>query len=79
MVMPMLTSHRDAVVSFLNAHGIGAFPFWKGYHRRLDWSGFPEARLLKDRLLTLPVHQALTNVDMEYIAKVLSEVVTDHG
>lgn len=79
MAMPVLTSHRDAVVSFLNAHGIGAFPFWKGYHRGLDWSSFPDARFLKDHLLTLPVHQALTRADMGYIAHVLSEAVAEYG
>lgn len=75
MSLPMLTPRRDAVTAFLNAHGIAAFPFWKGYHRKLDWSDFPEARYLKDHLLTLPVHQALTNAHMVYIAQVLSEAV----
>lgn len=75
MALPVLTPDRDAVVALLNTHGIAAFPFWKGYHRGLDWSDFPEARFLKDHLLTLPVHQSLTNAHMAYMAKVLSDAV----
>jgi dTDP-4-amino-4,6-dideoxygalactose transaminase len=76
MAMPILTPRRDAVTASLNAHGIAAFPFWKGYHRGFDWSGFPDARFLKDHLLTLPVHQSLTVVHMSYIAQVLSGAVS---
>jgi hypothetical protein len=75
MAMPVLTPHRDAVVARLNAQGIGAFPFWKGYHRGFDWAPFPEARYLKDHLLALPVHQALTNTHMTYIAQALADTV----
>jgi perosamine synthetase len=76
MAMPMLVPHRDAVTAFLDTHGIAAFPFWKGYHRGFDWSGLPDARFLKDHLLTLPVHQSLTNAHMSYIARVFSEAVS---
>lgn len=41
---------------------------WPSYHRGLDWKDFPEARHLKNDLLTLPVHQGLDGRHMEYIA-----------
>jgi perosamine synthetase len=76
LAMPVLTRQRDAIVVRLNAQGIGAFPFWKGYHRGFDLSGFPETRYLKDHLLALPVHQALTHAHMAYIAQEFADAVT---
>lgn len=76
LVMPILVPDgRDRLVAALNRRGIGAFPFWAGYHRRLSWVAFPDARYLKDHLLTLPVDHALGRNHMLYIARTLGRLL----
>ncbi len=76
LAMPVLvTAHRSRLVAALNRRGIAAFPFWAGYHRRLSWDGFPEARYLKDHLLTLPVNQALDRRHMAFIASTARDLL----
>ncbi len=79
MAMPVLVEDRNNLVAKLNAHGIACFAFWEGYHAALDWKPFPEARYLKDHLVTLPVHQAQTSVHIRYIATVLRQVMATAG
>jgi dTDP-4-amino-4,6-dideoxygalactose transaminase len=71
--MPIQVNDRDQLRQALMARGIYTYPWWAGYHRRMDWSEFPEARRLKDTVLTLPVHQGLGSQHMEYITEVLRE------
>lgn len=76
LVMPLLVpAERDRLVAALNRRGIGAFPFWAGYHRRLSWAAFPDARYLKDHLLTLPVDHALGRDQMHCIARTLGRLL----
>lgn len=42
---------------------------WPGYYPGMPWDDYPDACALKDRLLTLPVHQDLSLAQMDYIAK----------
>jgi dTDP-4-amino-4,6-dideoxygalactose transaminase len=69
--LPVLVDDRWRWWNSLNAAGISVSRWWEGYHRGLDWSEFPEARELKDRLLLLPVHQGLTTRYMEYAGDVI--------
>ena len=55
---------------------VGGFP---SYHRSFDWKEFPEARHLKNNLLTLPVHQNLDVHHMEYIAECVKLIAEDNG
>jgi dTDP-4-amino-4,6-dideoxygalactose transaminase len=76
LFMPVLVnSRRSRLVAELNRRGIAAFPFWEGYHRRLSWDGFPEARYLKDHLLTLPVNQALGRQHTTFIAHTVRDLL----
>jgi dTDP-4-amino-4,6-dideoxygalactose transaminase len=77
MVLPVLVARRSEFARRLNAHGIAAFAFWEGYHRGLDWRNFPEARHLKDNVLTLPIHQRLGPKHIEYIARILRQLVKE--
>jgi hypothetical protein len=69
LLFPVLVSNRQRWVEQLGKRGVAAIPWWSGYHRRLDWSGFPEARYLKDQLLALPLHQELDERHIEYIGE----------
>ena len=72
--LPVIVPRRGEFARRLNARGIAAFSFWEGYHRRLDWDGFPDAVYLKDNLLTLPVHQRFGPRHVAYIAASAREV-----
>ena len=51
---------------------------WPSYHRGFDWKEYPEARHLKDDLLTLPVHQDLALHQMDYIAQCVKSIAEDN-
>jgi perosamine synthetase len=65
--LPVIVEDRLRWWRDLTNAGIAVSRWWEGYHRGLDWTAFPEARLLKDCLLLLPVHQDLTSHHMAYI------------
>jgi hypothetical protein len=77
--LPVLVDDRRRWWRDLNAAGVAVSCWWEGYHRGLDWSGFPEARTLKDHLLLLPVHQGLTGRHMDYIADVVHSLSVSYG
>ncbi|HKP97235.1 MAG TPA: DegT/DnrJ/EryC1/StrS family aminotransferase [Fibrobacteria bacterium] len=52
----------------LRGHGVPAFSFGEELHATLDLSGFPDARELSERLVILPVHQGLSEADLERMA-----------
>jgi perosamine synthetase len=72
---PLVVSNRDACVLALQARGIAALPWWAGFHRNtIDWGQFPEASWLKQNVLTLPIHQALDDQHLEYLASTAAQV-----
>jgi perosamine synthetase len=72
---PVFVSRRDAMCRELNALAIDAVPWWSGYHRSLPWPEYPDACLLKDRLLALPVHQGLGEDHIAFICEKLRRIV----
>jgi perosamine synthetase len=69
LAFPVIVSNRDELILKLRQLSIDALAWWKGYHKGLKWDEFPEARFLKDNVLTLPVHQDLDKNDIDYIGK----------
>lgn len=65
--LPVLVSNRRDWINALRQRGIGVGPWWGGYHKRLVWDEYLEARKLKDHVLTLPVHQDLKERHIDYI------------
>ena len=65
--LPVVVERRRSWISALTTRGVYALPWWEGYHRRIDWSGFAEAAMLKERILTLPIHHGLTDTDIDLI------------
>ena len=74
---PALVKDRSRWCKALDAHGIIVPEWWAGYHRGFDWGEFPEARMLKNNLLTLPIHQDLDIYHMEYIAECVKFIGRD--
>jgi dTDP-4-amino-4,6-dideoxygalactose transaminase len=74
--LPVLLEDRDSAVKLLEQNGISTAPWWSGYHRDMSWDGCADACYLKDHLIMLPVHQALENEDISYIAGQFAKIVT---
>lgn len=55
----------------LRSHGVPVFSFGEELHATLDPKAFPDARELSARLLMLPVHQGLTENDLERMASLV--------
>lgn len=77
--LPILVSRRDRWVRELTSCGVYSLPWWAGYHRDLNWMGFEEAMVLKDRVLTLPVDQGLTDETVDLIAETVRTVAQKIG
>ena len=67
LYLPVLVEDRDTVSIRLNEMGIMVVQWWAGFHKGLDWAEFPEAKYLKEHLLAVPVHQQLTQQNIDYI------------
>ena len=67
MAFPFVVSDRAYWYERLTARGI-LVQGWPGYYPGFDWTLYPGACALKDRLLTLPVHHGLTLTHMAHVA-----------
>lgn len=76
LIMPLEVNERDRVARELQARGIGATPWWAGFHQNLDWTGQNEAMALKNQVLSLPLHQYLSEDHIDHIVFVLKEVLS---
>jgi len=74
---PLFIDDRSRWAQALEERGIQVGG-WPSYHRGFDWRDFPEARHLKDDLLTLPVHQDLDGRHMGHIAQSVKAIAEDH-
>ena len=63
---PVIVENRNYWFNRLNSMGI-LVGGWPSYHRSFNWSAFPEARHLKNNVITLPIHQLLSPHHMDYI------------
>jgi len=73
MGMPVLVAaaQRNGLAEALQAEGIEATPWWRGQHRRLDYTGQAGALDLKARVLFLPTHQGVRPDEVDHIAALL--------
>jgi perosamine synthetase len=69
--MPVLVEDRDRIAASMTSQGIAVVPWWAGYHKGLDFTGFPQARHLKGHILALPLHQGMTEADLKAVASSL--------
>jgi len=71
LYLPVTVDDREAVSIRLNEMGITAVQWWAGFHRAFNWAEFPEAKYLKEHLLAIPIHQQLTQRNINYISFLL--------
>lgn len=62
---------RDEVEHNLRESDVEAYCFGRYPHPRLDVEQYPETRVLCDQTLALPVHQDLTDVEVERVARAI--------
>jgi perosamine synthetase len=79
LTMPILVEDRDAAVRALSSRGIEVIPWWAGGHRSVQLQEFPEAKFLKEHVIALPVHQQLTEADIDFIAEAAEAVLGGMG
>ena len=65
--LPVRVADRALWRHELAARRIASIPWWSGYHRDLPWDALPEACVLKDQILGLPVHHDLTPANIDYL------------
>ncbi len=78
LAFPIYVQNRNRWADKLEKRGI-LVGGWPSYHCGFNWNDFPEARHLKNDLLTLPVHQELEIHHMEYIAECVYSIAESHG
>ncbi len=66
------TAKRDALVNHLNEHGVGTLISWPiptHFHKKLGLEKFslPETERISREVVSLPMHPALTDEDVEYV------------
>jgi dTDP-4-amino-4,6-dideoxygalactose transaminase len=66
---PIEVEHKRAVVAGLAEHGIVGTQLWMVPHSSLWRAAHPAAEALRERLITLPVHQELRRQDLDRIAE----------
>ena len=67
LLMPLVVEDVFEWMRELNRFGVKAIRWWEGFNRKLEWQEFPEAKQLKKELLVLPVHQFLSDADIDYM------------
>lgn len=75
LYMPILVEDRDALSAALTVQGISAPPWWAGFHRAIDVSGFPDACHLKSHVLALPLHHDMGPAHISHIVAQLRKLM----
>ena len=68
LVFPVYAKDPASARTHFDRHGI-LVQGWPGYYPGIPWDDYPETCVLKDALLGLPVHQDLSQAQMEHIVR----------
>jgi len=76
------SNKRDSIISKLNEKGIGTRICWphtieQEYHSGLFNSVLPNAKLLSERIINLPMGNAITIDQVNYVCKILKEILEE--
>ena len=70
---PLLTDRKREVAARLAERGVETVDFWRTHHPSCPEGAFPEADLLRRRVLEIPCHQDLAPEDVAYVARAVEE------
>lgn len=71
LFLPVLVNRRKEVFQHLVQQRIYPAIWWDQKHPAVSWEEFPEAVVLKDRVLALPVHQDIEASQLDYLIDTL--------
>lgn len=74
LLLPITVLDTRYWIDELNKCAIKSTTWWEGFHRKLNWQNFPEAKYLKQNLVVLPVHQYLNDEDINYIITCVKDI-----
>ena len=69
LFFPILVNDKKAVAADLQRRGIGVVELWNEGDPEADGSGSEDARFLRKHVLELPIHQNVTEDQLDYIAQ----------
>lgn len=75
LCFPIFVEQRDVIVSKLNERGIEMFVFGRLLHPMVRDNAFPAARYLADSIMGLPVHQQLSDQEIDTLSNVLIDTL----
>ena len=78
LLMPILIPHREQAQAQLEALGVQSGQFWPASHPTCPQELAAEVAPWRDRCLVLPIHQELSEADIDRVAKAVIEVLTKH-
>ena len=76
LCLPLVLQNRDLVVDRLNRHGVQPFVFGRHPHPLMNLSRFPETVDLSRNLLGLPLHQQLSEQQLQRVASALLDALS---
>jgi dTDP-4-amino-4,6-dideoxygalactose transaminase len=76
LVLPIEVDDSERVSIALDRCRINSAVWWNERHAAVDWEQFPDAARLKDRVLALPVHQDMSDAQVDYVATELRRILT---
>ena len=68
LFFPVIARDPRPFCRHLAANGVGFFRGWCVFHPHVDWGHFALESHLKEHVVVLPVHQGLTDGDIDHIA-----------
>jgi dTDP-4-amino-4,6-dideoxygalactose transaminase len=77
LYLPVFVRHRTEILLRLQAAGVETFLFGLFHHPALDPGCFPEAGLLREEILCLPIHQDLGETDLDRMAALLEPLLVE--
>jgi len=69
LFFPLLVPEKAAAARALWSRGVGAVEFWNREDRRSDAQTGAEALFLRDHVLELPIHQDISETQIDYMAE----------
>jgi perosamine synthetase len=73
---PIEVNDADEVLKRLRRYGVDGLLFWRNPHPSLPVNDFPFSKALRNRVFAVPVHQELTQSELEQIADAVLKSIT---
>ena len=71
-------AEREALRATLHSRGVETYRFGATPHPQLDSASGEEAGAMRDNILCLPVHQQITDSDVEKLSMILRPLFSRH-